>query len=213
MPRRRTFLLPGSPLCAHIQHIFSSHPRISCGRRGTAPPVHSGATHPCTNSAARAAGGESPPLRAHLGDPHPAQVPQLERPRRAHPLSQSHMLNVTLDFNIPVCSESRWPASSYARAFTHSRRIPHTPTRPPRAAGSRAVKRPPTCRIHSRAKNCLSLSLRHAWRTRKQMVAADQNTLLDMSLGIFIFSFFYPVMPSSMATRVLPSTHTPSYHL
>ena len=91
MPRRRTFLLPGSPLCAHKQHIFSSHPRISCGRRGTAPPVHSGATHPCTNSAARAAGGESPPLRAHLGDPHPAQVPQLERPRGAHtPLSRLH---------------------------------------------------------------------------------------------------------------------------
>ena len=35
-------------------------------------------------------GGESPPLRAHLGDPHPAQVHQLERPRRAHaPLSLS----------------------------------------------------------------------------------------------------------------------------
>ena len=131
------------------------------------------------------------------------------------PLSQFHMPNVTLDFNIPVCSESRWPASSHARAFTHYRRIPHTPTRPPRAAGSRAVKRPPTCRIHSRAKNCLSLSLWHAWRTRKQMVAADQNTLLDMSLGIFLFSFFLPchAMASSMATRVLPSTHTPSYHL
>ena len=40
------------------------------------------------------------------------------------------MLNVTLDFNIPVCSESRWPASSHARAFTHSRRIPHTPLDP-----------------------------------------------------------------------------------
>ena len=45
------------------------------------------------------------------------------------------------------------------------------------------------------------------------MVAADQNTLFDMSLGIFLFSFFYPVMPSSMATCVLPRTHTLSYHL
>ena len=35
------------------------------------------------------------------------------------PLSQSHMLNVTLVFNISACSESRRPASSYARAFTH----------------------------------------------------------------------------------------------
>ena len=106
----------------------SAHIPASHAAGGEPPlPMHSGATHPCTNSAARAAGGESPPLRAHLGDPHPAQVPQLERPRRAHPLSQSHMLNVTLDFNIPVCSESRWPASSYARAFTHSRRIPQSP--------------------------------------------------------------------------------------
>ena len=70
-------------------HISASH-----AAGGEPPlPMHSGATHPCTNSAARAAGGESPPLRAHLGDPHPAQVPQLERPRRAHaPLSQSHKL-------------------------------------------------------------------------------------------------------------------------
>ena len=68
-------------------HISASH------AAGGEPPLlmHRGATHPCTNSAARAAGGETPPLRAHLGDPHPAQVPQLERPRRAHaPLSQSH---------------------------------------------------------------------------------------------------------------------------
>ena len=68
-------------------HISASH------AAGGEPPLlmHRGATHPCTNSAARAAGGEKPPLRAHLGDPQPAQVPQLERPRRAHaPLTQSH---------------------------------------------------------------------------------------------------------------------------
>ena len=67
-------------------HAFSAHISASHAAGGEPPlPMHSGATHPCTNSAARAAGGESPPLRAHLGDPHPAQVPQLERPRRAHP--------------------------------------------------------------------------------------------------------------------------------
>ena len=72
-------------------YTFSAHISASHAAGGEPPlPMHSGATHPCTNSAARAAGGESPPLRAHLGDPHPAQVPQLERPRRAHaPLSLS----------------------------------------------------------------------------------------------------------------------------
>jgi hypothetical protein len=38
MPCRRTPLLPGSLFCAHDQHMFISHLRISCGRRGTAPP-------------------------------------------------------------------------------------------------------------------------------------------------------------------------------
>ena len=72
---------------------------------GGEPPLlmHSGATHPCTNSAARAAGGESPPLRAHLGHSHPAQVPQLERPRRAYPPVLPHMLNAVLDTSIAVC--------------------------------------------------------------------------------------------------------------
>jgi hypothetical protein len=37
-PCRRTPLLPGSPRCAHDHRTFSSHLRISCGRRGTAPP-------------------------------------------------------------------------------------------------------------------------------------------------------------------------------
>ena len=127
------------------------------------------------------------------------------------PLSQSHMLNVTLVFNISACSESRWPASSYARAFTHSRRKPIPPLDPLGPLAAEQLRG----RLHVEStperKNCLSLALWHAWKTRKHM--ADQNTLLDMSLGIFLYTFFYPVMPSSMATRVLPSTHTLSYHL
>ena len=54
---------------------------------GGEPPllkVHIGDTHLCTNSAARAAGGEPPPLEAPWRHA-PAQVPQLERPRRAPP--------------------------------------------------------------------------------------------------------------------------------
>ena len=81
-----------APPC-YLDHSFvptintcSSHISASHAAGGEPPlPMHSGATHPCTNSAARAAGGESPPLRAHLGHSHPAQVPQLERPRRAYP--------------------------------------------------------------------------------------------------------------------------------
>ena len=84
-------------------HISASH-----AAGGEPPlPMHSGATHPCTNSAARAAGGESPPLRAHLGDPHPAQVPQLERPRRAHaPLSQSHKCTCLTPCTPHICIPS-----------------------------------------------------------------------------------------------------------
>ena len=125
VPCRRTLLLPGPLLCAHDQHMFISHLRISCGRRGTAPPVHSGATHPCTNSAARAAGGESPPLRAHLGDPHPAQVPQLERPRGVHTPCHAFALIAALDASIHAFSATRRPSPSSARVFTHSVRVCH----------------------------------------------------------------------------------------
>ena len=77
--------------CPRSTHVQLTSPHLMRQGGNRPPPMHSGVTHPCTNSAARAAGGETPPLRAHLGDPHPAQVPQLERPRRAHaPLSQSH---------------------------------------------------------------------------------------------------------------------------
>ena len=54
---------------------------------GGEPPllkVHIGDMHLCTNSAARAAGGEPPPLDAPWRHA-PAQVPELERPRRAPP--------------------------------------------------------------------------------------------------------------------------------
>ena len=39
MSCRRTLelLLPGSLFCAHDQHMFISHPRISCGRGGNRP--------------------------------------------------------------------------------------------------------------------------------------------------------------------------------
>jgi hypothetical protein len=72
---------------------LSAHPirrgvHFSASRAaGGEPPllkVHIGDTHLCTNSAARAAGGEPPPLEAPWRHA-PAQVPQLERPRRAPP--------------------------------------------------------------------------------------------------------------------------------
>ena len=112
-----------APFC-YLDHSFvptiitrSAHISASHAAGGEPPlPMHSGATHPCTNSAARAAGGESPRLRAHLGDPHPAQVPQLERPRRAHaPLSQSHKCPRALTATLRCLP-------MYMHSFTHTMR-------------------------------------------------------------------------------------------
>ena len=117
-----------APFC-YLDHSFvptintcSSHISAFHAAGGEPPlPMHSGATHPCTNSAARAAGGESPPLRAHLGDPHPAQVPQLERPRRAHaPLSQSHKLPRVLTAYAPT--HTHFDVHIYMHSFTFTMR-------------------------------------------------------------------------------------------
>jgi len=121
-----------APLC-YLDHSFvptintcSSHISAFHAAGGEPPlPMHSGATHPCTNSAARAAGGESPPLRAHLGDPHPAQVPQLERPRRAYTPCPAFKPFAALDASAHAFPTTRRPSLRLAHAFTHSVRVCH----------------------------------------------------------------------------------------
>ena len=99
--------------CAICPFSYAEGYTLSASRAaGGEPPllkVHIGDMHLCTNSAARAAGGETPLLKVQRGDMHlcinsaaraaggepppleapwrhaPAQVPQLERPRRAPP--------------------------------------------------------------------------------------------------------------------------------
>ena len=172
-------------------HISASH-----AAGGEPPlPMHSGATHPCTNSAARAAGGESPPLRAHLGDPHPAQVPQLERPRRAHaPLSQSHKCPRTL--------KAGW-------------RLPHPGcTQTPRASGdtrlgSHACLTPRTPHICIPSLP-LSLAPQGRWQIEKlsgpPMCAVSARNALSRQMHTGFF-FFSPVMP-----RIMASTRSAHWH-
>ena len=70
--------------------------RISSGRGGIAPPVQRGAAHPRTNPAARAAGGEPPPLKAPRAPRAPRKCRSSSGPGGRTPLSQLHRCGTVL---------------------------------------------------------------------------------------------------------------------
>ena len=70
--------------------------RISSGRGGIAPPVQRGAAHPRTNPAARAAGGEPPPLKAPRALRAPRKCRSSSGPGGRTPLSQLHRCGTVL---------------------------------------------------------------------------------------------------------------------
>ena len=70
--------------------------RISSGRGGIASPVQRGAAHPRTNPAARAAGGEPPPLKAPRALRAPRKCRSSSGPGGRTPLSQLHRCGTVL---------------------------------------------------------------------------------------------------------------------
>ena len=105
--------------------------RIPSGRGGIAPPVQRGAAHPRTNPAARAAGGEPPPLKAPRALRAPRKCRSSSGPGGHTPLSQLHRCGTVLGIRRSM-SCCLGPASGSAlvsdalpaRTHTHTLRHP-----------------------------------------------------------------------------------------
>ncbi len=113
------------PICAPESTVLSPH--FECQGGGIAPPVQRGAAHPRTNPAARAAGGEPPPLKALRALRAPRKCRSSSGPGGHTPLSQPHRCGTVLDIRRSM-SCCLGPASGPALVPDALPARAHTPT-------------------------------------------------------------------------------------